>query len=119
MKNENVWKTYGEKELQELHAVNEKYKKCLDAGKTERECVTLAIKMAEEAGYRDVKEVLAAGKPLVCGDKVYANYMGKALALLRMGEKPISAGMNILGAHIDSPRIDIKQNPLYENEEFA
>lgn len=119
MKNENVWKTYGEKELQELHAVNEKYKKCLDAGKTERECVTLAIKMAEEAGYRDVKEVLAAGKPLVCGDKVYANYMGKALALLRMGEKQISAGMNILGAHIDSPRIDIKQNPLYENEEFA
>ena len=87
MKNENVWKTYGEKELQELHALNEKYKKCLDAGKTERECVTLAIKMAEEAGYRDVKEVLAAGKPLVCGDKVYANYMGKALALLRIGRK--------------------------------
>lgn len=52
----------------------------------QRECVTLAIKMAEEAGYRDVKEVLAAGKPLVCGDKVYANYMGKALALLRMAK---------------------------------
>lgn len=119
MKNENVWKKYGEKELAELHEVNEKYKKCLDAGKTERECVQLTIEMAEKAGYRDVKEVLAEGKALSCGDKVYANCMGKTIALFRMGKEPISNGMNILGAHIDSPRIDVKQNPLYENEEFA
>lgn len=119
MKNENVWKKYGEKELQELHEINERYKTCLNLGKTERECVKLAVKMAEEAGYRDVKEVLTEGKPLSCGDKVYANCMGKAIVLFRMGEEPISSGMNILGAHIDSPRLDIKQNPLYENEEFA
>lgn len=119
MKNENVWKKYGEKELKELHEINERYKNCLNLGKTERECVKLTIEMAKEAGYKDVKEVLAEGKPLVCGDKVYASCMGKAIALFRMGEEPISNGMNILGAHIDSPRLDIKQNPLYENEEFA
>lgn len=119
MKNENVWKKYGEKELKELHEISERYKKCLNLGKTERECVKLTVEMAKEAGYRDVKDVLAEGKPLACGDKVYANCMGKAVALFRMGEEPISSGMNILGAHIDSPRLDIKQNPLYENEEFA
>ena len=119
MKNENVWKKYGEKELKELHEINERYKNCLNLGKTERECVKLTVKMAKEAGYRDVKEVFAEGKPLACGDKVYANCMGKAIALFRMGEEPISNGMNILGAHIDSPRLDIKQNPLYENEEFG
>ncbi len=119
MKNENVWKKYGEKELKELHEISERYKKCLNLGKTERECVKLTVEMAKEAGYRDVKDVLAEGKPLACGDKVYANCMGKAVVLFRMGEEPISSGMNILGAHIDSPRLDIKQNPLYENEEFA
>lgn len=119
MERKNVWTTYGEAQLKELHEMNEKYKKCLDHGKTERECVSLSVEMAKAAGYRDVKEVLAEGKPLQAGDKVYAVCMGKMLALFQMGEKPISAGMNILGAHIDSPRIDIKQNPLYENEDFA
>lgn len=115
----NVWNSYGEAELNELQEINEKYKICLDNGKTERECVKVAVEMAKEAGYRDVKDVLKEGKPLAAGDKVYAVCMEKMIALFRMGEEPLSAGMNILGAHIDSPRIDVKQNPLYENEGLA
>lgn len=119
MERKNVWTTYNEAELTKLHEINEKYKKCLDLGKTERECVRISVEMAKAAGYRDYKEVLAEGKPLQPGDKVYAVCMEKMVALFHMGTEPISAGMNILGAHIDSPRIDIKQNPLYENEDFA
>ena len=100
-------------------AINEKYKACLDAGKTERECVKLAVEMAKEAGYQDIKDVLKEGKSLKEGDKVYAVCMEKMLAMFRMGEEPLSNGMNILGAHIDSPRIDVKQNPLYESEGMA
>ena len=119
MDRKNVWTTYNASQLAEVQELGEKYKRCLDAGKTERECVKLTIQMAEAAGYRDLKTVLAEGTPLKAGDKVYAVCMEKMIALFHMGEEPISAGMNILGAHIDSPRIDIKQNPLYENEDFA
>ena len=119
MERKNVWTTYGEAEKKELYEINERYKKCLDLGKTERECVNLTVEMAEEAGYKSLEAVLAEGKALAAGDKVYAVCMGKAIALFQMGTEPISNGMNILGAHIDSPRIDIKQNPLYENEDFA
>ena len=118
MERKNVWTTYGETELKELHDICEKYKECLDKGKTERECVNLTVEMAE-AGYQSLEAVLANGKALEAGDKVYAVCMGKTIALFQMGQEPISKGMNILGAHIDSPRIDIKQNPLYENEDFA
>lgn len=119
MERKNIWTTYGEGELKELHEISEKYKECLDRGKTERECVNLTVEMAKAAGYRSLEEVLAEGKTLNAGDKVYAVCMGKTIALFQMGQEPISKGMNILGAHIDSPRIDIKQNPLYENEDFA
>ncbi|MBQ8856510.1 MAG: aminopeptidase [Lachnospiraceae bacterium] len=119
MERKSVWTTYGETALKELHEISEKYKKCLDKGKTERECVNLTVEMAEAAGYKSLEEVLKAGKALTAGDKVYAVCMGKTIALFQMGQEPISKGMNILGAHIDSPRIDIKQNPLYENEDFA
>ena len=119
MERKNVWTTYGETELKELHAISEKYKECLDKGKTERECVNLTVEMAEAAGYQSLEAVLASGKALEAGAKVYAVCMGKMIALFQMGQEPISKGMNILGAHIDSPRIDIKQNPLYENEDFA
>lgn len=119
MEKKNLWNMYSAAEKEELNKVAEKYKDCLNKGKTERECVDLAVEMAEAAGYRDVQEVLAEGKALVKGDKVYANCMGKMIALFRMGEEPLTNGMNILGAHVDSPRIDVKQNPLYENEDFA
>ncbi len=119
MERKNIWTTYDEAQLKELHEINEKYKECLDKGKTERECVNLTVEMAEAAGYKNLNAAIAEGKALKKGDKVYAVCMGKAIALFQMGSQPISAGMNILGAHIDSPRIDIKQNPLYENEDFA
>lgn len=115
----NIWNTHSSDQLAELNEINERYKSCLNAGKTERECVELSIRMAEAAGYRSIEEVLAAGDKLKAGDKVYAVNMNKMLALFRIGEEPLSAGMNILGAHIDSPRIDVKQNPLYENEGLA
>ena len=115
----NIWSTYNESQLEELNDICERYKFCLDAGKTERECVALGICMAEQAGYRNIDEVMAQGHSLKAGDKIYAVCMSKMLALFRIGEEPISAGMNILGAHIDSPRIDVKQNPLYENEGLA
>ena len=116
---QTTWITYTHEQMQELKDITERYKSCLDAGKTERECVELSIRMAEKAGYRDLKAVMAAGEKLKAGDKIYAVNMDKMLALFRIGEEPLSAGMNILGAHIDSPRIDVKQNPLYENEGFA
>ena len=119
MERKNIWTTYGEAELKELHEISEKYKDCLDKGKTERECVDLTVEMVKATGYKSLEEVLAEGKALVAGDKVYSVCMGKTIALFQMGQEPISKGMNILGAHIDSPRIDIKQNPLYENEDFA
>lgn len=119
MQKKNLWNTYGETEQRELHEINEKYKECLDKGKTERECVRVAVQMAKESGYQDIKEVIAKGEPLHTGDKIYAVCMEKTLALFRLGRQPLSAGMNILGAHIDSPRIDVKQNPLYETEGMA
>ena len=97
----NLWSSYDEAAKKELHEINEKYKACLDAGKTERECVELSVNMARDAGYRDLEEILRSGETLKAGDKVYAVNMNKMLALFRIGERPISEGMNILGAHID------------------
>ena len=119
MDRKNVWTTYNADELKKLDAINEDYKSCLDAGKTERECIALTIERAEAAGYRDIKDVIKNGEKVKAGDKIYAVCMNKTIALFNMGTKPLEEGMNILGAHIDSPRIDVKQNPLYENEEFA
>ena len=119
MDRKSAWGSYNSEQLEELEQISKRYKSCLDAGKTERECVELGVRMAQEAGYRDLNEVMAAGESLKAGDKVYAVCMKKMLALFRLGEEPVSAGMNILGAHIDSPRIDVKQNPLYENEGLA
>ena len=115
----NLWSSYDEAAKKELHEINEKYKACLDAGKTERECVRLTIERIEKEGYKNLKEVIRNGEKVQAGDKVYAVCMDKTIAMFHMGTKPLEEGMNILGAHIDSPRIDVKQNPLYENDEFA
>ena len=119
MERKNIWSAYTPEQIAELDNISTRYKSCLNEGKTERECVELSIRMAQEAGYRDLKDVMAKGETLKKGDRVYAVCMSKMLALFRIGEEPVSAGMNILGAHIDSPRIDVKQNPLYENEGLA
>lgn len=119
MERKNAWSQYSAEELSRLEAVNEDYKACLDAGKTERECVRLTIERIEKEGYKNLKEVIRNGEKVQAGDKVYAVCMDKTIAMFHMGTKPLEEGMNILGAHIDSPRIDVKQNPLYENDEFA
>lgn len=119
MKKENVWKSYTSNQLSEIEILSKKYMKCLDIGKTERECVSLVIKMAEEAGYVNLNEIMGNNEKLQAGDKVYSVMMGKSIVLFNIGEDEFEKGMNILGAHIDSPRIDIKQNPLYEDSELA
>jgi len=119
MGKENRWKTYSEKQLEELTALSEDYKSFLSAGKTERECVKQTIARAEAAGYRDLSEVVKAGESLKAGDKVYAVWMKKTIALFTVGTDPLEQGMRILGAHIDSPRLDLKQVPLYEDTEMA
>lgn len=116
MERKNAWKTYDAAQLEELEQINNRYKICLDTGKTERECIRLAVKEIEKKGYKDLKDVKGS---LKAGDKVYAVCMGKSIAMFQIGKEPLENGMNILGAHIDSPRIDVKQNPLYENEELA
>lgn len=119
MERKNLWEVYSEVQLAELEEVNKKYCACLDAGKTERECVRTAIQMAEAEGYKDMNDLIREGAKLSAGDKVYMAYNEKALALFNIGTEPLENGMNILGAHIDSPRIDLKQNPLYETDGFA
>lgn len=119
MERTNAWLGYSEEQLSELERINNLYKSCLDEGKTERECVKVAVRIAKEKGYRDLNDIISSGDSLKPGDKVYAICMGKSILLFHIGRKPLEEGMNILGAHIDSPRIDVKQNPLYESEELA
>ena len=119
MYKKNLWEVYSDAQLAELEAVNSSYKTYLDKGKTERECINEAVRMAKEAGYRDLNDVIAAGESLKAGDKVYSVCMNKTIALFNIGTDALEKGMNILGAHIDSPRMDLKQNPLYEAGEFA
>lgn len=87
--------------------------------KTERECVKEIVLQAENHGFRNIEDIIQNGEKLIYGDKVYAVCMKKAVILLQVGEKGFSDGMNILGSHIDSPRIDIKQNPLFEDNELV
>ena len=113
------WLGYSEQELKEVHELNERYKTFLDLGKTERECVAQTVEMAKKAGYRDLDEVIRGQEKLSAGDKVYAVCMHKAIALFNLGSRPLQEGMRILGAHIDSPRLDVKQHPLYEDSGMA
>ena len=119
MERKNVWTNYGKKELAELEKLNKNYRHFLDHGKTERECVKAAVKQAKKEGFKDLKEVIRSGEKLQAGDRVYDVFMEKAIALFIIGSKDMEKGMNILGAHIDSPRLDLKQNPLYEDTELA
>ena len=119
MERTNAWTKYDAEEKEKVFAICEDYKSFISEGKTERLCVKLSVKMAEAAGYRDLTEIIEKGEKLKAGDKVYMAYMGKSIMLAHIGNDPIEKGMNILGAHIDSPRLDIKQNPLYENTDIA
>ena len=119
MKNKSVWNKYNARQLKECVEFNAKYRQFLDEGKTERECVSVIVNMAEQAGYVELSEKLKGKKGLKKGDKVYAVNMNKSVVLFNIGKGPLSAGMNILGAHIDSPRMDVKANPLYEKSSIA
>lgn len=111
--NKTVWEKYDEKGRNLISTFGEEYRQFLSKVKTEREFVCEGKKMAEEAGFRDLKFVTGPLKP---GDRVYAVNRGKNLCLFVIGNQPLTEGMNILGAHIDSPRMDLKQHPLYEKD---
>ena len=119
MERKNTWETYNKTQLKEADVFAKEYMRFLDDGKTERECVDTIVNTIEKAGYRQLKEVIKRKESLKKGDKVYSVCMNKAIAMFRIGEAPMEEGMNILGAHIDSPRLDVKQNPLYEDGGFA
>ena len=119
MERESAWKRYDEDQLAELEQLASGYIDFISENKTEREFAAAAIRSAEAAGYESLDAAIAAGSKLACGDKVWASMRGKAIILLQLGRRPLSEGMNILGAHIDSPRLDVKQNPLYETSDFA
>ena len=118
-KNKNAWSKYEAAKQAEVMQYNEGYKAYISACKTERECVRETIRQAEEKGYKDLKKLIEKGKKVKAGDKVYYNNMDKALVLFHVGTEPLERGMKILGAHIDSPRLDLKQNPLYEDTGMA
>ncbi len=115
----SVWEKYNSIEKKDMFSYCERYRNFISENKTERECVVSMVKILKENDYIDLKEAIKIGQPLKAGDKVYANYNNKALIMYCIGQKPFYEGMNILGAHIDSPRLDLKPNPLYEDSNFA
>lgn len=119
MERPNAWKRYSAEQLDALHYLCEGYKSFISDNKTERECVAASVRMAEEAGYVNLAERVASGEPLKPGDKVYAVNRGKSLMLAHLGTEPLERGVNILGAHVDSPRLDVKQDPLEERNELV
>ena len=119
MERKNAWKTYNDSEKEQLQSLNADYIDFLSECKTERECISETVKRAKKKGYISLEEAIANNKKLKQGDKVYAVCMNKTIALFNIGKEPLEKGMNILGAHVDSPRMDVKQNPLYENEGMA
>ncbi len=119
MYKQNAWKQYDEAALKDLERINADYRCFLDGGKTERECVDEAVAAAEAHGFEDMDKVIAREGSLRAGDRVYRNWMGKSFMAFIVGKNPLQQGMNILGAHIDSPRLDIKQNAVYEDQGLA
>ena len=119
MERPNAWKNYTKADLKKVEEIAGEYKAFIDAGKTERECTLWSADALEKAGYISLDRATAGKKKLKAGDKIYMNIMNKAILTFLIGNKPLAEGMNIVGAHIDSPRLDIKQNPLYEDGGFA
>lgn len=119
MNKKTLWESYSPERKTALTSFCEDYRKHLSRCKTERECVVDMVERAKRYGYKDLEELLKSGTKLKSGDKVYASNRGKMLVLVQVGAKPMTEGMNILGAHIDSPRLDLKPNPLYEDSGLA
>ncbi|OON99865.1 MAG: aminopeptidase, partial [Epulopiscium sp. Nele67-Bin004] len=110
-----AWESFDDNDKEKMFAYGERYRKFISDNKTERECVVSLIETAKQHGYKDINEV----ESLKAGDKVYANYCNKTLIMYCIGQEDITKGMNLLGAHLDSPRLDLKPNPLYEDSNFA
>ena len=119
MERENAWKKYDGKALEELEGISARYRKFLDNGKTERECADYAIELAKKNGYESLEDAIKGGWKLRPGTKLWSAPMGKTIMLFIIGSEPLVNGMNIVGAHIDSPRMDLKQNPLYEDSDLV
>lgn len=119
MERKNAWAKVDEAGMEKIEAFARRYCAFLDHGKTERECVAQAVKAAQDAGFIDLRQATKEGRRLVAGDRVYVNWMNKSFMSFIVGREPLEMGMNILGAHIDSPRLDVKQNPLYEEADLA
>ena len=119
MEQKNTWLSYTAAAKKELEKISKEYIAFLNDGKTERECADIAVNEAERAGYKNLHDLIKKKTRIKAGDRVYAVCMGKTVALFNIGKDDIEEGMNILGAHIDSPRMDVKQNPLYEDNELA
>ncbi len=119
MERKNAWLSYDAAQKAKLNELCERYKEFITRGKTERECVDQAVEAAEKAGFISLEKARKKGRKLKAGDKVYDTIMGKSMILFTLGTTPVAEGMNILGAHIDSPRLDLKQNPLYEDTDFV
>ena len=119
MERKNAWKSYSKTDVKKLEDLCDGYKDYLFKGKTEREGTKYIVEKAKEAGYISLEDAIAKKKKLKAGDKIYAVCMGKTVALFNIGKKNLEEGMNILGAHLDSPRLDVKQNPLYETKDLA
>lgn len=119
MEKKNTWELYNDKQLKEVEKFSKEYMDFLDKGKTERECIDIIVNKIEAEGYVELTQAVKNGKNLVKGDKVYSVLMNKSIVMFKIGEQPMTEGLNILGAHIDSPRLDVKQNPLYEDGGFA
>ena len=115
----NAWTKYTSKQVDEIFNFCDGYKDFMSKCKTERECVKEILRLAEDQGYENLEDVIKNNKKLKAGDKVYFNNKGKAVALFIIGSEPMESGLKILGAHIDSPRLDLKQNPLYEDSELS
>lgn len=119
MEHKNAWEMYSTEQVAELDGLAGRYIDFISSNKTERRCFAAAVAQAQAAGYEPLAEAVEQGRALKPGDKVWAGVHGKSLILVQLGTEPLEAGMNILGAHIDSPRLDLKQNPLYESNDFA
>ena len=114
-----AWNHYTNADLKKVEKLAEKYKRFLDEGKTERECAEQTVRILEKNGYLSLSSLSREHGKLSPGDRVYLDVMGKAVLIFVIGRQPLTEGMNIVGAHIDSPRLDLKQNPLYEDGDFA
>ena len=119
MERSNAWKSYRKTELKKVEALAGQYKDFLNRGKTERECVSYIADKLEKNGYIQLCKAVDGRKELKAGDKIYLNQKNKAVVAFHLGKKPLNEGMNIVGAHIDSPRIDLKQNPFYEDTDYV